>query len=81
MDFLFQEKNNKFKWGSFLWFLLIVFLVFTLVIYLLFPGIFSGPEVKRIPLIPHEEPNIKLNNEEKACELIIHNPVKGQMTL
>lgn len=45
------KGKKTFNWKLFILFLVITFLFLSLLIYLLLPGFFSGPDIKRIPII------------------------------
>lgn len=45
------KDKKPFRWKWFILFLLIFFLLLSLIIYIIFPDFFSGPEIKRIPII------------------------------
>ncbi len=45
------KDRKPFNWKRFILFLVLTFLLLSLLIYLVFPGFFSGPDIKRIPII------------------------------
>lgn len=53
----FFKNDNGVNWRYFPLFLLIVFIIAILLIYLLIPSFFTGPEIRRIPIIINEEPD------------------------
>ncbi|ACL70770.1 S1C family serine protease [Halothermothrix orenii] len=70
MDSLFNKNNRKkINWYSFLWFVIIALLAGILIIYFVFPSMFKGPGVKRIPIIFEDESENKVKSRGNITEI------------
>lgn len=60
----FYKLKPNTNWRLFILFIVISLIVGLVIIYILFPSIFQGPEIRRIPIIFDEEPKTKVEQED-----------------